>query len=136
MDLPTEEVMRDLIDTLIQENLFGFAEGDVEPAGHGEWTYRVAGVEVLVRPGGRLQEYRYSRGPVRGGERELTPEQLLRLLASACPHADQVADDLRTAVEHARVTLDARSCLLPRPGAWWPVSASPPERTGSSPPGR
>ncbi|SFB06839.1 Siderophore synthetase component [Amycolatopsis marina] len=117
MDLPTEEVMRDLVDTLFQENLFGFADGEVEPAGPGQWRYRAAGVEVQVRPGGRLQEYRYSQGPVRHDETELTPDELLRLLASDSAHTDLVAADLHTAVEHARVTLHARHDLLPRSGS-------------------
>ncbi|WP_116044121.1 IucA/IucC family protein [Amycolatopsis palatopharyngis] len=116
MDPAAEEVVRDLVDTLLQENLFGFAEGDAEPAGHDEWRYRVAGVEVLVRAGGRLQKYRYSRGPVRRGTVELTPAELLRLLAVDFPHAHSVTADLRVAVEHARVTLAARHTLLPQPG--------------------
>ena len=138
---PFELVMRDLVDTLIQENLWGFADaaqlcrpaalvtGTVRP---GEQWCRVdvAGGWVCfrARAAGALQPRRYSRPPVwHGGvpgvqPRQLQPDELLALLAgdrSNLSHALQIGADLRTAVQHAAMVLAGRVGLVdpsPRPG--------------------
>jgi siderophore synthetase component len=102
----TELVMRDLIEALIQENLFGFADGDRE----GEW-YRVGNLRLRVHDGGALQSLRFAGGPVVEGGRELTPDQLLLIVARDEPRVEQVAGDLRTAIDHAQVTLATKHSL-------------------------
>jgi siderophore synthetase component len=100
--LPTanELVMSDLVDALIQERLFGFANGSRE----GEW-YRVGRVRLRVRDGGAFQDIRFAGGPVLDGDRELTPDELLLMIARDEPRVKEVANEVRTAIEHARVTL-------------------------------
>ncbi len=142
---PSHLVMRDLVDMLIQENLWAFADAaqlgrpatlfteTVEP---GEQWCRIdlAGGWVCFRSraAGALQPYRFSRPPVwHGGvpgaePRRLQPAELLELLATCRPdtpgdpvHAEQVGADLRTAVKHAAVVLAARARLAdarPRTG--------------------
>lgn len=137
---PSDLVMRDLVDTLIQENLGAFADharpeppaaltGEtVQP---GERWCRVdltglAGAWVCfrARPAAALQPYRLSRPPVWHGvswddqPRRLEPDELLALLASArqgpagqLPHSPQVCADLRTAVQHTAVILGGRARL-------------------------
>jgi len=137
--------MRDLVDTLIQENLWAFAEAaprrrpaalgteTVEP---GEQWCRIdlsdGWVCFRTRTAGALQPYRFSRPPVWHGDRpgaeprRLQPAELLELLAadrSDIPgdaiQVEQVAADLRTAVQHTTVVLAARARLAdarPRPG--------------------
>ncbi|PRX50353.1 siderophore synthetase component [Prauserella shujinwangii] len=100
--------MRDLVDTLVRERLFGFADG--VRAGEG---YRVGQVAFRVREGDGLQPVRYAGGPVWYGDREVAPDELLRLVAAGEPHVERVAADVRTAVEHAKVVLDARHGLTP-----------------------
>ena len=130
--------MRDLVDTLIQENLGAFTErARPDPplalAGRtvlpGErWCHLELGggwVCFRVRPAAALQPYRLSRPPVWHGAshddhpRRLEPNELLELLTGQLPHARQVGADLRTAVQHAAVILDGRARLAgarPRPG--------------------
>lgn len=133
--------MRDLVDTLIQENLWGFADGaqHCRPAALGTETIRpdeqwcridVAGGWVCfrARAAGALQPRRFSRPPVwHGGApgvqpRQLRPDELLALLAADCSdlsHAVAVGADLRTAVQHAAVVRAGRARLAdagPRPG--------------------
>ncbi|WP_219418635.1 IucA/IucC family protein [Pseudonocardia nigra] len=140
---PGDLVMRDLVDALIQENLWGFADAAAvtapsaegpEPVAPGEQWRRVDLIDGWIcfraRPAGALQPYRLSRAPVwhRAPEappRPLEPEELLRLLAEAHPpapgdppHAAQVVADLRTAVQHAAVVDGGRTRLAdarPRP---------------------
>jgi siderophore synthetase component len=155
---PTELVLRDLIDTLLQENVAGVADNltatdGAPPAGvagvdlaEGELWCRVephagtrgdgrAGTLVFRgRPGGALQRYRLSRGPVwhlddAGRPRVSTPSEVLTVLhteggkhgqadGSGVRTAD-VAADLRAAVEHAAVSLSGYAALpdrTPRPG--------------------
>ncbi|MDQ4093738.1 MAG: siderophore staphylobactin biosynthesis protein SbnC, partial [Actinomycetota bacterium] len=138
---PSELVMRDLVDTLIQENLWGFADGaqQCRPAALVAETLKpdeqwcridVAGGWVCfrTRATGALQPCRFSRPPVwHGGSsglqpRQLRPDELLALLASGCsdlPQALQGGADLRTAVQHAAVVLAGRARLTdasPRSG--------------------
>jgi len=121
--VPVEElIMADLVDALIQERLFGF--GEMPPAGFNgaeRWlSVRCrAGcvVRVRVRRATALQPYRFARGPVLCGVRELAPHELLGLLAGdGEPCAEHICADLRSATEHARVTLAARHDLVPEPG--------------------
>ncbi|MEU3272822.1 IucA/IucC family protein [Saccharomonospora sp. NPDC006951] len=90
--------MADLVDSLIQERLFGF--GDAERTG--DWL-RVGDIRVRVRSCEGLQPYRYAGGPVLHGEKHLSPWELLRTIGDGEPFLDQVADDLRTAVAHSEV---------------------------------
>src|SRR5918997_2723205 len=117
----TELVMRDLVDALIQENLFALAQrrqteppGPLsgEPLDPGEAWFRVdleAGwICFRARPAAALQSWRFSRGPVWHGEvgglAHVTPAELLEVLQASSdptPSAEQVTDDLRAAVRHA-----------------------------------
>ena len=140
-DDPFELVMRDLVDTLIQENLWGFADAAqrCRPAALvGETVKRdeqwcridMAGGWVCFRArvAGALQPRRFSRPPVWYGgapgvqPRQLRPDELLALLADNCSdlsHAVAVGTDLRTAVQHAAVVRTGRARLAgarPRPG--------------------
>jgi siderophore synthetase component len=141
---PSDLVMRDLVDTLIQENLGAFADRAQpdpptaltgETLQPGERWCRVdlnglAGAWVCFRgrPAAALQPYRLSRPPVWHGAnrddqpRRLEPDELLELLtgtrqspAGQLTHARQVSADLRTAVQHTTVILDGRARLT---GAW------------------
>ncbi|PXY32638.1 hypothetical protein BAY60_01250 [Prauserella muralis] len=107
--LATEAVMRDLVDTLIQERLGGFADGVPE----GDGWYRVGEVRLRVRDGGALQRHRFAGGPVLHGDRELSPAGLLELVAGGEPYAGQVAGDLRCAVEHAGVVARGTAVRVP-----------------------
>ena len=138
---PSELVMRDLVDTLIQENLWGFADAvqQCRPAALAAETVDadeqwcridVAGGWVCFRArvAGALQPRRFSRPPVwHGGApgsqpRQLRPDELLALLVGDCSdltHAVAGGADLRTAVQHAAVVLSRRARLAdarPRPG--------------------
>jgi siderophore synthetase component len=122
-DVPVQElIMADLVDALIQERLFGFGEPAPPSSNGGErWLSVRCGagsvVRVRVRGATALQPYRFARGPVLCGSRELAPDELLRLLAGdGAPCAAQVCADLRAAGEHARATLAARHDLVPGPG--------------------
>lgn len=139
MSPPSDLVMHDLIDALIQENLSELADRkkDEPPAAlageeitTGESWFRVdltrGWVCFRVHPA-VLQPFRLSRTPVWSGEsedsaRQLAPDELLRLLLLGerdFPGAARVDVDLRTAVEHTEVTLSARRGLpelAPRPG--------------------
>ncbi|MGH3904623.1 MAG: IucA/IucC family protein [Pseudonocardiaceae bacterium] len=141
---PPDLVMRDLVDTLIQENIGAIADRaqphppaalareTVQP---GEQWCRIdlpglAGAWVCFRvyPAGALQPYRLSHPPVWHGSspasqpRRLAPDELLALLAagrSDLPYAWQVGADLRTAVQHSAAVLAGRARLTaarPRPG--------------------
>ncbi len=130
---PSELVMRDLVDTLIQENLWGFADAaqQCRPAALGAETVDadeqwcridVAGGWVCfrARATGVLQPRRFSRPPVwHGGRpglqpRHLRPDELLALLAGGCSASSRVLQcgaDLRTAVQHAAVVIARRACV-------------------------
>ncbi|GAA2775594.1 IucA/IucC family protein [Saccharopolyspora taberi] len=121
---PAELVMRDLVDSLVQENPDAVAEltTPAGPLAPGERWLRLGLRSGWACFRGRpavLQPYRLSRGPVwhRWDDqwRELAPHELLALLE---PDASHVVADLRSAVEHTAVTLDARGHrdLRPRPG--------------------
>ncbi len=142
---PSDLVMRDLVDTLIQENLGAFADraqpdpptalaaATLQP---GERWCRIdlgrGWVCFRARPAAALQPYRLSRPPVWHGAsrddqpRRLEPDELLELLTSArqglggqLPYARQVGADLRRAVQHTTVILAGRARLTgarPRPG--------------------
>ncbi|SNR74427.1 Siderophore synthetase component [Haloechinothrix alba] len=135
-----ELVLRDLVDTLLQENRYGVADTvaacagprvDIAPLVRAEvWCTVPAGRGTLLfrgRDGGALQRYRLSRGPVwyvDPGEppRVLAPDEVLTTLASSHGHldepAEQVAADLRVAVEHTAAAVPDRSAGLatPTPG--------------------
>jgi siderophore synthetase component len=111
--------MGDLVDVLVGERLFGFADPRPAPAGDDGWFCVPAGdgdgdVRLRLREGGALQRHRFAGGPVLHGGRELAPHELLRLVAGA--RAEPIAADVRAAVDHAEVTLAARGDLTPRPG--------------------
>ncbi|MGH3658286.1 MAG: hypothetical protein ACRDUA_16655, partial [Micromonosporaceae bacterium] len=129
----SELVMRDLIDVLVSENLFGLrsrmvsgslaalAGVPLDPDEH--WCRLDVGdqrVAWRAVPATVLLPYRFSRGPVwtgsRDGVSELAPDELLELLLAEAGEASgaAVAEDLRTAVEHAAVTLAAPR---PEPGS-------------------
>jgi staphyloferrin B synthase len=119
-------VMGDLVDTLVQEGLFGFDDAThLSSDDAGSWYCVPIGddddddvVRVRLRECDGLQPYRFSQGPVLHGSRELAPHQLLSLVAGGDFSAtEQIAGDVRTAVEHADVTLAARHNLTPEPGA-------------------
>jgi siderophore synthetase component len=111
--------MGDLVDALIQEGLFGFADPRAAPDGEEVWFCVTiddgdSDVRLRLREGGALQRHRFAGGPVLHGGLELAPHELLRLVAPA--GAAAVAGDVHAAVEHAEVTLAARGDLTPRPG--------------------
>ncbi|TJZ54179.1 siderophore staphylobactin biosynthesis protein SbnC [Streptomyces piniterrae] len=135
---PTELILRDLVDTLLQENVAGIADtitvADRPPVhgadlGDGEHWCRMGAFVFRGRPGGALQLHRLSRGPVwhigtDGRPRSLTPSEILTAL-----HAEhggtgvrtaEAAADLRAAVDHTAVTLSGWAALpdpAPRPGS-------------------
>jgi siderophore synthetase component len=115
-----ELVMEDLVDTLIGERLFGFGEPASCAASDGWFHVPVGDGAVSMRLrecDGALQRHRFSGGPVLHGSRELAPHELLRLVAGAQPSATRrICADVRTAIEHADVTLAGRRDLAPRPG--------------------
>jgi siderophore synthetase component len=139
---PTELVLRDLVDTLIQENVSGAADTvsnvDEPPvptadlAAGERWCRIAAATGWLVfrgRSGGALQAVRLSRGPVwwcgtGTAPRTLPPGEMLAALAApdaqvANTRVAEVAADLRLAVDHAAVTLAGAARLpdrVPRPG--------------------
>jgi hypothetical protein len=102
----TELVMRDLIEALIQENLFGFADGDRE----GEW-YRVGNLRLRVHDGGALQSLRFAGGPVVEGGRELTPDQLLLIVARDEPRVERATCEQRLIMRKSRLPRST-VCLL------------------------
>lgn len=124
-------VLRDLIDTLLSENVAGAADAlDVDGPGvpgvacaDGERWCRIpvtGGALVFrCRDGGPLQEWRLSRATVwfaRETERELSPAEVLDLLVGQAdlPGRGVVAADLRAAVEHTEVTHAGWSALAER----------------------
>ncbi|MQA11000.1 MAG: hypothetical protein GEU98_21080 [Pseudonocardiaceae bacterium] len=129
-----ELVLRDLVDTLIQENLSGFADrlrqgAAVEP-GAERWCYVQLDRGALVfrgRHGGALQEWRLSLGPVWSTvdgsvPRVVDAAELVRLVIgdeTDAAHAAGVAEELRCAAEHASTTSRGRAELdvTPRPGS-------------------
>ncbi|MGH4009840.1 MAG: IucA/IucC family protein [Pseudonocardiaceae bacterium] len=139
---PSDLVMRDLVDTLIQEHLIQGVQlrppaalsGETIQPGEQWCRIDLPGGWVCFRVccAGVLQAYRLSRTPVWHGTskqaqpRRLAPDELLALLAagrpgtgSDLPHAPQVGTDLRTAVQHTAVALAGRARLTgarPRPG--------------------
>jgi siderophore synthetase component len=115
-----ELVMEDLVDALIGEGLFGFGAAAPCAASDGWCSVQVGDgcVSMRLRECDRaLQRYRFSGGPVLHGSRELAPHELLALVARAAPSAaERITADVRTAIEHADVTLAGRRDLAPRPG--------------------
>ncbi|WP_084036871.1 IucA/IucC family protein [Haloechinothrix halophila] len=129
-------VLRDLIDTLLGENVAGTADAlETDVAGvpdvacaEGEWWCRIpvtgGALAFRCRDGGPLQPWRLSRAPVwlvGDAQRELAPAEVLDLLVARddLPGYDVVAADLCTAVEHAEVTSAGWAALpegTPRPG--------------------
>ncbi|MBO0879695.1 MAG: hypothetical protein J2P17_04860 [Mycobacterium sp.] len=144
-------IMRDLVDVLISEDLFGLVGRRqqeppsplaAQPLAPSELWCRIdltdGWVAWRVRASVALQPYRYSGGEVWAGEHEgadqprtVSPDELLgMLLADRVRSADggstaefsggrAVVADLRTAVEHACVTLAQRrrmGSLSPRSG--------------------
>lgn len=138
----THLVLRDLVDALVQENLFDFADRAAphppvalaaERLGAGERWCRIdlrgGWLCFRARPAAALQPFRLSRAPVWTGAgaraRVLNPPGLLALLATDRPgEADpdavaRVGAELSAAVEHAGVTRTGRVRLpapRPRPG--------------------
>lgn len=129
-------VLHDLVDALLQENLHSIADRireEAHPALTGE-QHLESGERwclVDVAPGAVcfrahravLQPYRLSRPPVWYVEgehvRSLAPDELARLVLageSELPGAARVDTDLRTAVEHATVTLEAQEDPKPQAG--------------------
>lgn len=135
-------VLRDLIDSLLQENVAGLADTLTVPEEapvtgaelvDGEFWCRTGGLAFRGRDGGALQRCRLSRGPVwhldgNGRVRSLTPGEVLTAVNSGREHGGQeddgartaeVAADLRAAAAHTAVTLGAHAELpdpAPRPG--------------------
>lgn len=114
-------VLRDLIDTLLSENVAGVADAlDVDgpgvpgvACGDAEQWCRVpvtgGAVVFRCRDGGPLQKWRLSRAPVwfvAGTWRELSPARVLDLVVGHddLPGWSAVAADLHAAVEHTDVT--------------------------------
>ncbi|MEU8915009.1 IucA/IucC family protein [Streptomyces nigrescens] len=134
---PQELVLRDLVDTLLQENVAGAAETMTvvdrapvpgEELGDGELWCRMGPLAFRGRAGGALQRHRFSRGPVwhigaDGETRPLTPSEVLTTLHagrdSSGERTAEVATDLQAAVDHAAVSLGGYATLpdrAPRPG--------------------
>ncbi|UQA91909.1 IucA/IucC family protein [Streptomyces halobius] len=134
---PIELVLRDLVDTLLQENVAGAADlttvVDHAPVpgaelGDGEVWCRMGTLAFRGRAGGALQRHRFSRGPVwhLGTDvrpRSLTPSEVLTALHEGRDGSGirtaEVAADLRAAVDHAAVTLGGSAALphrAPGPG--------------------
>ncbi|MCH7230776.1 hypothetical protein L0U85_07920 [Glycomyces sp. L485] len=129
---PTELVLRDLVDTLLQENVAGVADAltvvDQAPVAEVElddgelWC----GLGTLVfrgRVASALQRHRFSRGPVWQIDAERRPRPLAPSDVLAVFHAEfgasgartaEVAADLQTAVDHAAVTLDGHAAIVDR----------------------
>lgn len=136
-------VICDLVDTIVQEQLFSVAERaqpdpasavDGESLALGEQWCRLdlTGGRLCfrIRPVAALQPWRLARAPVwhttadGGPARPLAPAELLRLLVDDSgvefAGAEAVLADLAAAVEHAALTLDAHRALderRPTPGA-------------------
>lgn len=116
---PLDLVLRDLIDTVLGENVYGAPDA---LRADDEWCRIPVTGGALVfrrRDGGPLQPYRLSRGPVwhvGDTERELTPVEVLALLGDRreLPAHNAVLADLRTAVEHTEVTRAGWSALRDR----------------------
>lgn len=133
---PHALVLRDLIDTLLSENIAGVADAlDVDAAGMAgvalveteRWARVPVNGGALVfrcRDGGPPRPWRLSRGPVwfvGDTQRELAPAEVLALLVDSgeFPELDVVTADLRAAVEHTEATFAGWSALVeraPRPG--------------------
>ena len=140
---PNALILRDLIDSLLQENIVGLADTLTVPEEAPvtgvalvdcEFWCCTGGLAFRGRAGGALQRCRLSRGPVwhldgDGRARPLTPGEVLTALDSGrVDHAGQkddrartaeVAADLRTAADHTAVTLGGHAELpdpAPRPG--------------------
>lgn len=129
---PAELVLRDLIDTLLQENVDGAADAlvvvDEAPMAEvdldaGECWCELGSLVFRGRVAGVLQRYRLSRGPVwqigaEGRPRPLAPSEVLALFhaefGGSGARAAEVAADLRAAVDHAAVTLDGHAAIADR----------------------
>lgn len=135
---PAELVLRDLIDALLQENLYGVADALLVDApapnseaelAAGECWCRIplpdGWLAFRGRDGGGLQAYRLARGPVwhgsaHGEPRTVRPDEVLTVLAERQPETAEIAADLRAAVAHAGTTMEGWARLadrMPRPGS-------------------
>ncbi|MGP4016171.1 IucA/IucC family protein [Saccharopolyspora sp. 5N708] len=120
---PAELVMRDLIDALLQEDLveFGTCVEPDQPEGldGAQWCRMkvpTGWLSCRVRPGGRLQRYRYATGPVwyavdGAPPRSISPPELLLAACGEFAAADDAAEDVRASVAHAAALLDQRAGL-------------------------
>ncbi|GAA2360105.1 staphyloferrin B biosynthesis protein SbnC [Saccharopolyspora halophila] len=119
----TETVLRDLVDTLVQEDLAGFG---TRAEARGPWCrvkLPIGEVSFRLRDGGALQEHRYAGGDVwfhaEGAEPvAVRPAELLELICGDFAGSCEVANDLRAAVSHTEVLAVQRAelDLAPRPG--------------------
>ncbi|MQA62549.1 MAG: siderophore staphylobactin biosynthesis protein SbnC [Actinophytocola sp.] len=138
---PAELVLRDLIDALLQENLYGVADALLvdtpapRPEGGlaaGERWCRIplpdGWLAFRGRDGGGLQAYRLSRAPVWHGSAHVEPQTvgpdevltLLTRLQHESGATQAIAADLRAAVVHTGTTLADWAGLpdrSPRPGS-------------------
>lgn len=129
----SDPVLRDLIDTLVQERLFGLVRrarrvaSGPDSLAPGEFWCRIdLGDGWLcwrARESAALQPWRLSRGPIWHGSADRSPEpvgpaEVLRLLAGADEHwpgVGGVLADLGTAVEQAAVVEELADGTPPRP---------------------
>jgi siderophore synthetase component len=129
---PAELVLRDLVDTLLQENVAGAADAltvaaeapvtDAELV-DGEFWCRTGRLAFRGRAGGALQRCRLSRGPVwhigdAGPPRPLTPSEVLTIVHAGREgtgiRTAEVATAVQTAIDHAAVSLAGHAALPDR----------------------
>lgn len=126
---PDELVLRDLLDVAVVEDVAGLASATLgdpppglparSPGADGRWVTVAVGDGVVAWPAGDgapTARTRHAGGPAwhlpaDGSPRPVTADRLLTLLDPGGAHADDVAADLRTAVEHAQVVTAGRDRL-------------------------